>query len=823
PDTLYAIVEAKRGKGGLYRSTNGGASWQKRDDYVSGSPQYYQEIVADPAEVGRVYSMDTWMMVTTDGGKTFQKVGEKTKHVDNHVLWIDPDDTQHLIAGCDGGVYDSFDRGVTWRFTANLPVTQFYDVTVDDSQPFYNVYGGTQDNFTLGGPSRTTTMHGIRNADWFVTVGGDGFQSQVDPKDPAIVYSEYQYGGLVRFDRRSGETIDIQPQPEVGDEPLKWNWDSALLISPHDHKRLYFGANRLFRSDDRGDTWRAVSPDLTRGIDRNKLKVMGRVWSVDAVAKNASTSFYGTIVALAESPLEEGLIYAGTDDGLIQVTENGGKNWRKIDRIRGVPERAYVSHILASPDNADTVLASFDNHKEGDFKPYLMVSKDRGHTWDAIASDLPERGQVHAIEQDRETPSLLFAGTEFGVYFTVDAGEDWIRLEGDMPIIAVRSLAIQRRENDLVVGTFGRGFFILDDYTPLRTVTEQQLEQEALLFPPKDAWMYFPSTPLGLPGKSFQGDAYYTAENPPFGAIFTYYLKDGIKTRKEKRRQAEKKIAKEGGDVFYPTWEDLRAEEREEKPAVLLTVSDEEGHVVRHVTGPVDAGFHRVSWDLRYPASNPTELKPPSDYNPFRDKPAGPMVAPGRYWVSLAKRVGGTVTPLAEARPFRAVPLGLGTLAARDREAVVAFQKKIARLQRAVLGAVRAASEAQDHLKHLQQALLDTSGADPALGQQARELEERLKDLLLALRGDPVVRKHHEPTLPSIVDRVQRIISGQWSSTSAPTATQRRAYEIAAGQFQGVLRDLRSLIELDLQRLEEHAEAAGAPWTPGRVPRWRPE
>ncbi|MFQ5768096.1 MAG: WD40/YVTN/BNR-like repeat-containing protein, partial [Acidobacteriota bacterium] len=272
PDTIYAIVEAAGEESGFYRSVDGGSNWKKMSDEKSSSPQYYQEIVVDPSDPDRVYSMDTWMMVTRDGGKTFHKVGERTKHVDNHALWIDPEDHDHLLAGCDGGLYESFDSAATWNYMANLPTLQFYRVALDNDLPFYNIYGGTQDNATLGGPSRTTDAVGIINQDWFVTVFGDGFGTQVDPVDPDVIYSQYQYGGLVRFDRRSGEMVDIQPQPDQGDEPLRWNWNAPLLLSPHSRTRLYVGANRLFQSDDRGDSWRPISDDLSRRIDRDRLQ-----------------------------------------------------------------------------------------------------------------------------------------------------------------------------------------------------------------------------------------------------------------------------------------------------------------------------------------------------------------------------------------------------------------------------------------------------------------------------------------------------------------------------------------------------------------------
>ncbi len=339
PDIIYAIIESIDKKGGIFRSDDGGATWKRRNEFDQ-QAQYYGHLVVDPANAERIYVMSVFMQVSDDGGKTLHKLGEKFKHVDNHEIWIDPRNPSYYLVGCDGGIYESFDRAANWRFLSNLPVTQFYDVTVDNQGPFYHVYGGTQDNATLGGPARTPSIHGITNEDWFNTKEGDGFQSRVDPEDPNIIYSEAQYGDLVRFDRRTGQSMGIQPKPGKGEPPLRWNWDSPLLISPHSHTRLYFAAQKLFRSDDRGDTWKAISGDLTRQLDRNQLPVMGKIWSADAVAKNLSTSFYGNIVALSESPKKEGLIYVGTDDGLIQITETGGQIWRKEDLCQsfaGVP------------------------------------------------------------------------------------------------------------------------------------------------------------------------------------------------------------------------------------------------------------------------------------------------------------------------------------------------------------------------------------------------------------------------------------------------------------------------------------------------------
>ena len=813
PDVVYALVEAAGKGSGFYRSSNRGATWEKRCEYRCTSAQYYQEIFACPHAFDRIYSMDTRMKVSHDGGKTFVNVGEAKKHVDNHALVFDPDDPDYLLAGCDGGLYESFDRGKTWKFFPNLPLTQFYKVCVDNDLPFYNVYGGTQDNNTQGGPSRTARSNGITNSDWFITLGGDGFEPQVDPRNPNIVYSQLQHGVLVRFDRANGERVSIQPQPGPGEEPLRWNWDAAFMISPHSHRRLYFCAQRVFRSDDRGDSWTAISGDLTRRIDRNALEVMGRVWSIDAVAKSNNTSFYGNIVAITESPRVEGLIYIGTDDGLVQVTEDGGASWRKIETFPDVPEKAYVSDLEASNHDPDRVFALFNNHKTGDFKPYVLRSDDRGRTWTPIAGDLPERGSVWALCEDHVRELLLFCATEFGLFFTIDGGAKWIRLKGGLPTISLRDIEIQRRENDLVCASFGRGFYILDDYTPLRHVTGELLEQEAELFPVKEALMYIPArTDSGA-----QGHTYFTAPNPPFGAIFTYYIKEGVKTRKQKRKEEEKKIAKEGGDVAYPSWDDLRAEEREESPTIVLTVVDEAGEVMTRFTGPASSGIHRVAWNLRTPSSGPASLG-------ASGSTSGPMVAPGVYTVSLERRVEGKLSSLGVPRSFVCEPLGLASLPEPDRAATLAFQKKAARLQRAVLGASRVLDEAENRIKLVIKALEATPGADRTLDIKARALKERILDLEVALSGDRTISRRNEPTPPSIMSRVRRAVSGPSSVLcSPPTSIARESYEIAADEFGPVLARIKTLIEVDLDELEDALEAAGGPWTPGRIPIWEKE
>jgi photosystem II stability/assembly factor-like uncharacterized protein len=823
PNVVYTTVEASDGKGGIFRSNDKGATWERRNEFDQGA-MYYSRVVADPKNVDRIFVMSVELRESLDGGKTLEKVEEKNHHGDNHAIWIDPDDTRHWLLGSDGGMYETYDDAKSWQFKANLPTVQFYDVAVDNALPFYNVCGGTQDNFSWCGPSRTRTVNGIVNSDWRVTTGGDGFHSQVDPVDPNTIYSESQYGVLVRYDKPTGQEIVLQPLEGKGEPPLRWNWDSPVIISPHSHTRLYFAANKLFRSDDRGDTWKAISGDLTRQLDRNKLPVMGKVWGPDAVAKNQSTSFYGNIVALAESPEKEGLIYVGTDDGLIQVTGDGGQNWTKYEKFAGVPEMTYVSRLAASQHEASTVYAAFENHKNGDFKPYLLKSTDAGKTWSSIAGDLPENGPVLAFVEDPVNANLLFAGTEFGAFFTIDGGHHWVRLKGGLPTIAVRDMVIQARESDLVIATFGRGFYVLDNVGPLREIKpeseEHFFEQPATTFPVKDALLYIERHPLGVPKKGFQGDAFFAAANPPYGPVFTAFLKDKLKTKKEKREEAEKDAAKKNQTLPYPTNDELRAEAEEAKPELYFLVYDESGAPIRRVDGATEQGFQRAAWDLRYPAPALREHNAEGDDDFPPATTQGPLVLPGAYSVRMFQKVDGGVTELGGAQAFKVVAEGSSSLSEADRTAQEDFHRKVSRLYRAVSGATHTAENVETRLKSIRQALRETPAAEQRLEAVADSIEQRNREIQRALSGDKELAKRNEPVSSSINDRVEGIMEGERFALARPTQSHVSNYDIAAAEFAEQLGKLRTLVDVDLAKLEKDMEAAGAPWTPGRVPEW---
>jgi len=815
PDYIFAIIEAAEDAGGFYRSTNRGATWQKMSDHTA-QGQYYNEIYCDPKDVDKVYSVETISHYTEDGGKTWKALSNNKRHVDDHALWIDPEDTRHFLIGGDGGIYETYDAGKEYVFKSNLPVTQFYRVQVDNSEPFYYVYGGTQDNNSMGGPSRNITGSGVVSDEWFPTNGGDGFWSQIDPVDPNIVYAESQYGGMVRFDRKSQEAIDIRPEPRKDELTYRWNWNTPLILSPHSHTRLYCAANKVFRSDDRGNTWQVISEDLTAQIDRNTWPVMGKYWSYDAVAKDKSTSLYGTIVSMDESPLKENLLYVGTDDGVIQVTTDAGKTWAKTDKFAGLPDNTYVSDLMASRFDENVVFASFDNILRDDFKPYIYKSSDKGRTWTSIAANLPDNETVHSIQQDFINPDLLFVGTEFSFYFSNDGGKIWVKFKNGLPSIPVRDIALQKRESDLAIATFGRGFYIMDDYSPLRTVNRELLEKDAHIFPVKDALMYIQSDT-----KYGQGSTYFIAKNPDFGAVFTYYLKEAPKSLKDMRKDRESKLFEKSERIPQPSALELRAE-REEVPAYLtFTITDESGNEICKINKAPSEGINRINWDLRYQDLSPLDAK--EKYDPFAASRSGIPVMPGKYRVSLSITVRDTVKQLAGPVDFNAVALNNTSLPAADRAAVVAFQKKVAELTRVMRGTDQYAEDILKRTYALQSALNAVPGANTELRARISNVSKQLEDVMLKFNNhsDSPSDEENPPAPVTLYNRLWKMAWTHWGSTGAPTQTQQDAYRILLEEFPPVYEQIKRIGETELPFLEKEVEKLGAPATPGRLPVWK--
>jgi photosystem II stability/assembly factor-like uncharacterized protein len=815
PDVLYAIIEATADDKGVYRSSDRGVSWKKQNSYISSYPFYFQKLYCDTKDVNRVYSDDVFIQVTNDGGKTWGNLGDDKKHPDNHAIWIDPDNNEHLIAGCDGGVYETYDQAKNWDFKANIPIAEIYKITTDNSEPFYNVYIGTQDNNSLGGPSRTINSSGIMNRDWYFTNSGDGFETQVDWKNPNIIYAQSQVGGLVRFDKKSGENLFIKPQ-DFADTAYRFDWDAALLISQHNNKRLYFGGNKLLRSDDQGSTWREISPDLTRGVPKEMQKLMGQSWSIDQLARKSSMA---QIVTIAESSIDENILFVGSGDGLINFTTDGGTNWHRSS-IPGLPEYARIHHIISSRFDKLIAYAACNNYVGGDRAPYLYKTTDGGKTWFLINGNLPKEGCTYSVAEDHVEKNLIFVGTQFGVYFTNNCGTEWISLKSGMPPATVMDLDIQRRENDLVVSTFGRGVYILDDYSPLRHLSTETLKKEAEIFPVKDALMFIPANPFGFKGVGFMGAGFYSAPNPEVGAMFTYFLKDEFKSLKEKRREAEKETLEKGGDIKFPSYENLKKEQDEPDSYLLFTVTDEQGNVVRKIKTGSKKGVNRIIWDFRYNVFTPVSLKPFDDSVPWNEPDRGYMVVPGKYNVSLTKFENGVYTLLVPPQQFTCKLLNNVSIPAEDKQALDAFNKKVAELTRAISGIDAYRSELVENLSYLKKAVIESAEVPADTYNKILDAELNLKELNLKLNGDALRGKYEGATPTSIKERLNLITGALWITTAAPTNTFQKSYDVAADSFDELITSLKS-IDDKIKQIENTLEKNGAPYTPGRFPEWR--
>jgi len=615
-DRVYALVVARGDAGGFFLSDNSGSTWTRMSDYSGGDPQYYGEIYVDPHRPDTIWNIESPITRSTDKGVTWERMPFQM-HVDHHEIVFDHADPMHMWIGNDGGLYETYDGGATWRHFTNLPLSQFYRVSADNSRPFYRVCGGAQDNGTICGPSRTLNAAGIRTSDWYRVGGGDGFQAYFDPNEPQYVYAQSQNGSLNRLDLSTGQSAGIRPTADQEDRG-RWHWDSPLLVSPHVPGRIYYGGHRLYRSDDRGDNWEAVSGDLTRNLDRREVPIMGAVQDEDAVGLHLYTTTMSVLTSIDESPLVEGLLYTGSDDGLVHVSEDGGDSWTRIESIPGLPASSYVTDVFASPRDADVVFATFNNWQNGDFRPWVMRSDDRGLTWADITANLPQRSGTWSIVQDHLDGDLLFVGAEFGVYFSVDGGGRWVELRGGIPKMQARDLHIQREWSDLVVGTFGRGAYILDDYSALRDVSEESLAAPATLFRLRPAPMFNELTQI----RAAWGDQ--AESNPPFGAALTYHLAEALPAGSE----------------------------------LVITITNGDGDQVRRMPLPNEPGVHRATWDLRRdPPPAPAGDRGGRGGGRGGRGRQGELVDTGRYIATLGRLQGETVSPLGAPQTVLVVPL----------------------------------------------------------------------------------------------------------------------------------------------------------------------
>ena len=806
PDVVYAAIELDRKSGAVYRSSNRGASWTKMSDTVSGGtgPHYYQELYASPHEFDRLYLMNVRVLTSGDGGKTFVQLKERDKHSDNHAIVFKKDDPNYIMLGTDAGIYETFDNAETWRYIKNLPLTQFYKVAVNNAEPFYHIFGGTQDNGSAGGPSATDEREGIANKHWYKTLFADGHQSATDPVYNDIIYAETQQGGLYRIDLTTGEQVSVQPKAGLGEPHERFNWDAPILVSPHNPKRLYFASYRVWKSESRGDDWEPISGDLTRNEDRLTLPIMGRKQSWDNAWDVGAMSNYNTITSLAESPVQEGLLYAGTDDGFIQVSENGGESWRKIPvTALGLAPRTFVNDIKADLFDANTVYVALDNHKEGDFNPYLFKSTDKGQSWQSISGNIPDRTLVWRMVQDPIKKNLLFAATEFGIYTSLNGGTSWQKL-GGAPTISFRDLTIQKRENDLVAASFGRGFFVLDDYSALREFTEDNLSQKGKLFNPRTAKWFVPRSNIGNTGAD-----YYFAKNPTYGAVFTYHLADEYQTAKEVRKEKETSLNKNKADIPYPGWDALDAERQEKEAQVVLSIQDSQGNVINKISQKASQGSHRMAWNFSH--FNPYSI---SD-SPSRYRGGGALAKPGTYQASLSLVQNGEVTPLDGPIPFEVKALREGVLKGISHEEYNAYLTEITQVYKSISAVRDVLSESGKMHKAMVTALAQAKILPGTLEPKLEALKLDLTRINQSISGSPSRREVGERNPAGIQSFLSNAMVGLRNSYG-PTSLHRKSLKIAKELLIQLRAEVKSISEVRIPEIEAALKAADAPYILGQ-------
>ena len=751
PRIVYAIVQHT--DGGVFRSEDRGQSWTRMSD-TNPRPMYYSQIRIDPSNDQRIWAAGARMAYSQDGGKTFVNDWIQTIHGDFHALWINPADSDHMMTGSDGGMHYSYDRGRTWDFVNTMALGQFYEIGYDMEMP-YNVYGGLQDNGSWGGPVRTLYQRGITNEDWFRVGGGDGFYTQVDPNDTATLYLESQNGNVSRLNLETTERKAIRPEPDDESERYRFDWNSPILISPHNSQTIYYGGNRLFKSTDRGDTW-SRTDDLTKSQDRDEMPIMGVEVTDETLSRHDGISSFGQIISISESPRLEGLLYVGMDDGNLQVSQDGAASWQEVSGvIPDLPEGTYVSRVQASSHTDARVYATMDGHRNDDYSVYVYASEDYGDSWESIASNLPDGHTMNVIREHPRNENLLVLGGEFGAYITINRGAEWHQIKGAVPTVPVDDIAIHPRDNDLILGTHGRSIWVLDDMTPLEQLTEDVLASGLHSFDVRDAVAYRLSNHKGNTGHKM-----FIAPNPPEGALIHYYLNDDI------------------------TDEDT----------VEITIHGDADETIRTLHGSGATGLNRVNWDLRHEPP-----LPPTGQGGFGGPPAGPRALPGTYSVRITagdSQSTTTVTvfddprinvPQADRRAQRDALLGLGGLMAR------------------LDGAHQTAERFTGQLELLAESL--ESGEVPAA---VSSMVVSVSDQMDALEGKLARGGGFGGASPRpLSSRITRLYRNLESYTERPNAFQVTRIEAYTQEFNGLLEELDQFIASEIATLNSTIEQHG--------------
>jgi len=768
PNIVYALVEADTSE--LLRSDDGGHSFEtvNRERGIANRPFYYAQLRVDPENENRVYNVAGVVDVSQDGGKSFETLLPfREVHVDHHAFWINPLDGRHIIDGNDGGVYISRDRGYEWRFVQNLPLAQFYHINVDMETP-YNVYGGLQDNGSWQGPSVVWENGGIRFYHWKEVGFGDGFATLSDPNHPRYGYAMSQGGYLFRFDKETGERKMIRPAHPDGAR-LRFHWNAAIAIDPFDGA-VYYGSQFVHRSTDMGHSWTIISPDLTTNDPEKQKQIDSGGLTYDVTGAENHT----TIITIAPSPVEQGVIWVGTDDGNVQVTRDGGATWSNVaDRIRGVPDNAWVPHIEASKFDGGTAFVVFEDHRRANNRPYVYRTTDYGRSWSSLVTDdIEDFNFVHVVEQDPVNPDLLFLGTEYGLYVSLNGGESWFRWEHGLGRFPHRALVVHPRDHDLVVGTHGRAAYVLDDVRPLRAVASDPsiVEQPLHLFDVPPTIQYRVAQ---VPGIRFTGDAMFLGENRPYGALLTYFIA-----------------------------------EAEAEDSVTVEVADATGATIRRYEGPAESGINRTTWNLRRDGYR----RPKSDDEEDAFLPSGPYALPGSYTITVNHgydEASATVDVIADPRY---------EITTAEREEKLAFQLQAQQRLEVASEALDRIREARDAVeKVLEHVESKDDSVSEALKESGKELEEELDELEKRFAGDSDVQGIRGD--PDAVQRLLRSAYGSLgSSWDSPTESQRLYWAQAEAKLAEVLQDVNRVFAEDVAAFRAEVGAARLDLFPEQEP-----
>ncbi len=637
PSTVYALVEAE--KSALLRSDDGGDNWRtvNSEFNVSDRPFYYSEIEVDPNNPNVIYNIATRIRRSIDGGKRFSTLAKvnccatgNTIHIDNHSLWINPDNSSHIVLGNDGGIAITQDKGDSWRFVQNLPLSQFYHIRVDNAHP-YNIYGGLQDNGTWRGPAEVWHTAGIRNLHWQEIGFGDGFDAMPFPDDVTKGYSQSQGGYLSRWDLNTGEQMVIRPPAPDEETELRYNWNAGLAQDPFNNDVIYYGSQFVHKSSDRGETWEVISKDLSTNNPKwQRYKDSGGLTPDVTAAEN-----HTAIITIAPSPIKQGVIWVGTDDGRLHVTKDGGKTWSSVEKnARKAPKNAFIPHIEPSKFNADEAYVVFDNHRRGDMKPYILKAKKYGRSFENLTSKTI-KGYSLSVVQDHVDQNLLFLGTELGLYVSTNGGDSWFKFDQGVPSVSVMDMAIQARENDLILGTHGRSIIVIDDYSALRGMTKKSFEKSLSLLSVTDGQQYISSR---APSSRFWGDAAYEGENESYGVVLTVMASGEHLSHPDSAAEKRRIDAKAAKTLKEKAAKKTKSkQEKPDKPLsdqARITVTDSNGQVVRTFVSQLKQGVNRIVWPMESDGSRRMPGNEPSKNKDIL--PGGPEVPPGTYSIKVS-------------------------------------------------------------------------------------------------------------------------------------------------------------------------------------------